>query len=153
MICNKLNFCSWNIHGYNSRVIGNKFNDEEFLKQFDNIDFVGVTETHIHTEVLDKMNIPGFHRLDVKNQPKNLKSNTAPKGIAVFVKENLKEFFTLVSIDNQDAIWVKMKKERSGEARDLYIGTCYFDPSNGKESDKKITKITENIISLQKRHH
>ena len=97
------------------------------------------------------MNIPGFHRLGVKNQQKNLKSNTAPKGIAVFVREDVKNLFTLVPINNEDAIWVKLKKEISGEARDIYIGTCYFNPSKGKDSDRKITKLTEEIMSLQKK--
>ena len=151
MISNKLNFCSWNIQGYNSRQVGNKFCDQEFLSKFENTDFVGVTETHSHTEVLDKLNIPGFHRLDVKNQPKNRKSNTAPKGIGVFVKESIKNLFTLVPIVNEDAIWVKLKRELSGEERDIYIGTCYLNPSKGKESERKIAKLTENIISLQRK--
>ena len=81
MISKLLKFCSWNIQGYNSRVIGNKFEDGEFLKIFENMDFVGLTETHMHTEILDKMNIPGFHRLHTKNQQTNAKSNKAPKGI------------------------------------------------------------------------
>ena len=119
MITNKLKFCSWNIQGYNSRQIGNKFQDEEFLKCFKNIDFIGLTETHMHNEVLDKMNIPGFCRLEVKNQMKNKKSNTARKGIAVFVKENIKNLFQVVSTCNEDVIWLNMKKE----ATDVYIST------------------------------
>ena len=54
MITNQLNFCSWNIQGYNSRLFGNKFCDQEFMKNFDNVDFVGVTETHMHTDILEK---------------------------------------------------------------------------------------------------
>ena len=95
MISKVIKFCSWNIQGYNSLLIGNKFEDKEFLKIFDDIDFIGFTETHIHTEVLDKMNLPGFHRIHTKNQPKNEKSNKASKGIAVFVKEGIKDYFTL----------------------------------------------------------
>ena len=60
------------------------------------------------------MNIPGFHCLRTLNQTKSCNSNTASKGIAVFVKEIVKKFFTLVSIENEDAIWVKLKKEQSG---------------------------------------
>ena len=86
MISKKLKFCSWNIQGYNSTALGNKFEDQEFLNVFENIDFVGLTETHMHTEILDKMNIPGFHRVHAINQVKNKKSNTASKGVAVFVR-------------------------------------------------------------------
>ena len=149
MINRKLKFCVWNIHGYNSRQIGNKFEDEEFLKCFQGIDFIGITETHVHEEVLDKMNIPGYDRLHFINEKKNAKSNTAPRGIAVFAKENISELFKLVKTENKDVIWVRMKKEKTGEDRDVYIGTCYLNPSAGVDSDRKIAKLTEDIIYFQ----
>ena len=115
------------------------------------MDFVGSTETHMYTEILDKMNIPGFHRLHTKNQQKNEKSNKAPKGIAVFVKENIKDMFKLEKMNNDDVIWVKMKKEISGENKDIFIGTCYLNPSQAKGTDKKISRLAEDIITLQER--
>ena len=120
---NALKFSSWNIHGYNSRDIGNKFCDQEFLNTVKNDDFVGVTETHIHDEILDKINIPGFYCLKVKNKPKNHKSNTAPGGIADFVKESIRGYFSVVEIENEDAIWVKICKEFTSEDREIFIGT------------------------------
>ena len=60
---NKLNFCSWNIHGHNSREIGNKLSDKDFLNTIQNVDFVAVTETHVHKEIIEKLNIPGYHCL------------------------------------------------------------------------------------------
>ena len=80
MISKLLKFCSWNIQGYNSRVIGNKFEDGEFLKIFENMDFIGLTETHMHTEILDKMNIPGFHCVHTKNQQKMLNPTKPRRG-------------------------------------------------------------------------
>ena len=97
------------------------------------------------------MNIPGFHRFKPKNQLKNEKSNKAPKGIAVFVKEDIKDYFSLVNMDNEDAIWVKMKKEKSGEKRDIFIGTCYLNPSKSKKTDQKISNLSEDVISLQEK--
>ena len=93
MFSNKIRFCAWNIHGYNSRLIGNKFCDQEFRKNFENADLVGVTETFMYTELIDKINIPNFHRVKVLNQAKNCKSNTASKGIAVFVREKYQGVF------------------------------------------------------------
>ena len=151
MISKLIRFCSWNIQGYNSRSIGNKFEDKEFLKIFEDVDFIGITETHMHTEILDKMNIPGFHRVHTQNQLKNKKSNTASKGIAVFVRETMKDIFTLVKMGNDDAIWVKMKKERSGESRDIFIGTCYLNPSTSQKTDQKMSRLSEDIISLRDR--
>ena len=60
MLTKRLKLCSWNIKGYTSREIGNKFRDKEFLKNFEEADFIGITETHIHEEILDCMSIPGF---------------------------------------------------------------------------------------------
>ncbi len=146
-----LKFCSWNIQGYNSRILGNKFEDKEFLQRFENIDFIGVTETHMHSEIIDRMNVPGFYRLDHRNQEKNKKSNTASKGVAVFVKEGIKNLFTPIKMGNDDAIWVKMKKEISGECRDIFIGVFYLSPSRNQRMDQRISKLSENVIDLQKK--
>ena len=151
MITNTLKLCAWNIHGYYSRLIGNKFEDKEFIKIFDDVDVIGITETHMHEEASDGMNIPGFHRLKFKNELKNKRSNTAPKGIAVFVKEDKKKLFSPVMMDNEDAIWIKMKKEISGEAQDIFIGTCYLNPSRGQKNDQKIAKLAEDIAELQEK--
>ena len=115
------------------------------------MDFIGLTETHMHTEILDKMNIPGFYRFHTKNQQKNEKSNKAPKGIAVFVKESIKDMFKLEKMNNDDVIWVKMKKEISGQNKDIFIGTCYLNPSQAKGTDQKISRLAEDIITLQDR--
>ena len=56
----------------------------------------------------------------------------------------------MVKIDNEDAIWLQVKKELSGEKRDVYIGTCYLSPSKGDgESIREIAKLTENIKFLR----
>ena len=65
------------------------------MKCFGGTDFIGLTETHMHTEVLDKLNIPGYELFHYVNETKNLKSHTAPIGIAVFVKENIFDYFKL----------------------------------------------------------
>ena len=103
----------------------------------------------MHEEAIDEMNIPGFHRLKFKNQLKNKRSNTAPKGIVVFVKEDKKNLFSPVITDNEDAIWIKMKKEISGEGQDIFIGTCYLNPSSGQQNDQKIAKLSEDVVKLQ----
>ena len=71
---------------------------------------VCLTETHIHSENLEHLNIVGFRLLGYKNSKKNLKSNTAPGGIAIFVKENVFMLFTIKKTENEDIIWTKLKK-------------------------------------------
>ena len=110
MNSNKLKFCSWNINGYKSRQIGNKLHHEEFFNIVKDKDFIGVTETHMHDEILEHLSIPGFKCVKYKIQKKNLKSNTAPGGIAIFVKEYLAELFSVENTGNEDILCVKAKK-------------------------------------------
>ena len=42
-----LNLTFWNIHGHRSKLIGNKFSDDEFLNIFRNDHIVGLAELHI----------------------------------------------------------------------------------------------------------
>ena len=123
-----LEFCSWNIHGYKSRQIGAKLLDQDFLKIIGNVDSLGITETHGHDEILEELNIPGFIRISYKNRKKNLKSGTSSGGIAIFTKVHTSKMFSVMKTDNQDSIWVKLKKELSGEENDIYIGTYYISP-------------------------
>ena len=44
-------------------------------------------------------------------------------GIAVFVKDHLSNLFSEVYSDEEDTVWVKIKKERARVDRDVYIGT------------------------------
>ena len=40
--------------------------------------------------------------------------------------------------DNQDAIWVKIKKELSREENDIYIGTYYLNQKDDTETSTKM---------------
>ena len=59
--------------------------------------------------------------------------------------------FSPMKTENQDSIWVKLKKELSGEENDIFIGTYYINPSRGKEDSVKSEKINEDILFFQKR--
>ena len=87
----------------------------------EDIDFLGLTETHIYDVILDNQNVPGFQRLSFKTRKRIAKSGTAAGGIAVFAKENVAKLFQEIKCENQDAIWVKMKKEETGEENDIFI--------------------------------
>ena len=147
-----LKFCSWNIHGYKSRQIGIKLLDQEFLNVIKDVDFLGLTETHIHEET-EHLNIPGFIRISYKNREKKLKSGTSSGGIAVFVREHITKLFSVMKVENQDSIWLKLKKELSGEANDIYIGTYYISPLKGKENLDKFQKLSEDVLYFQKKGH
>ena len=45
----------------------------------------------------------------------------------------------------------KDEKEKTGEDKDVYIATCYLNPSKSAAADSKITKLAEEIISFQQK--
>ena len=44
-----------------------------------------------------------------------------------------------------------MKREKTGEDKDVYIATCYLHPSKSAATDRKINKLAEEIISFQQK--
>ena len=154
MLTKKLKICTWNINGYYSRSIGIKLLDQGFRKILRDVDLVCLTETHIHSETIEHLNIPGFQLLGYKNCKKNLKSNTAPGGIAIFSKENVAKLFTVMKTENEDIIWTKLKKELTGTSEDIFIATCYLSPAREKiTTNTKIFKLREETIPFQSKGH
>ena len=115
------------------------------------VDFVALTETHMYDEISDNLNMPGFECIAFKNRKQNSKSRTAAGGIAIFAKVIIVNLFQVVKCDNQDAIWVKMKKEITGEEKDIFIGTYYISPSKSNENSEKIAKLNEDVMQFQKK--
>ena len=51
------------------------------------------------------------------------------------------------SKNNEDSVWVKIKKETSGGQNDIYIGTSYLSPTKGIA--EKIAKLMEETSMFQ----
>ena len=117
MINRNIKICAWNINGCFSRTIGVKFFDQDFIRVIQGVDVLCLTETHTHDGNIEYLNIPGFHLLGYKNREKNVKSNTAPGGIAIFARENVAGFFTILTSDSENSIWMKLKKSRWGHRK------------------------------------
>ena len=66
---------SWNIHGFKSKTIGNKFVDRDFLKEIEKDDIVSILETHIHNQNENELSIPGFHCIKYKSRCKDKNTN------------------------------------------------------------------------------
>ena len=139
-----LKYAFWNINGYKSKVIGNKFVSRDFLKVIDGCDVIGLAETHIHFQILDDLVIPGFIRIHYKNRKPRSNGKCGSGGIALFSKENISKFLVPIQNDNEDVIWVKIKRELLGEEKDIYLGTTYISPTGNKETiAKNFEKIRE----------
>ena len=88
-----------------------------FLNIQNDADLIGLTETHIHEGTLEHLSIPGFQLKCYKNQKskKEFEIEYCTGGIAVFVRENIAELFSIVDSDNENMVWVKIKKRGLGK--------------------------------------
>ena len=146
---NALKYCFWNIRGYNSRIIGNKLIHKDFLDNIENCDIVGIAETHIHADVLNKLSIPGFERINYIIRNANAKGKGSG-GIAVFCKLHLTKYVTPVSKGNNDVAWVKIDKSLCG--KDVFLGSVYFSPTGTKEHiSKQFRDLSEEIAKFQQK--
>ena len=123
-----LKICYWNIHGWTSKIVGNKLIDPEFLQKISKFDIVALSELHCE----NKVSLPGYKNVDQKIREKNYQGPKIAGGIGVFVKEMYAEMIELVPNKNPDSIWVKIKKGYSGEDDDIYIGSYYVSPEGKK---------------------
>jgi hypothetical protein len=139
----------WNIHGYKSKIIGNKLTDSLFLSEIKNDDIVSLVETH-NSNIDDNLSIPGFKRVKVKNRDSNsIKSNG---GIACFAKEKFSDHIIPINTTNKDVIWMKLKKDMFDMKRDIFIGTVYLTPyKNTSDNSKKILDLFEEILLFSKK--
>ena len=55
-----LKYAFWNINGYKSKIIENKFINRDFLQVIEGCDVIGLAETYVHSITLDDLVIPGL---------------------------------------------------------------------------------------------
>ena len=140
---------SWNIRGFKSKIVNNKLSDASFLQEIQNDDIVSLVETH---SVDNNLSIPGFKRVDIKNR-----SSTSIKGsggLACFAKEKLvnEKLVIPIKTDNDDSLWIKLKKYIFDKKRDVYIGTAYLTPyRNNNDNSKNFLALFEEILSFQEK--
>ena len=46
---------------------------------------------------------------------------------------------------NSDSIWVKIKKEATGESQDLYLGTVYLSPATKAIKNDSLEDVLEEV--------
>ena len=89
--------------------------------------------SEIHSD--KELSLPGFISIKQKIRKKFHRGPKIGGGIGIFVKEEFKHLIQLIPNENQDSIWVKMKKELCGEKEDMFLGSFYVSP--GKKPDGK----------------
>ena len=73
---NMLQLCYWNIHGWSSKVIGNKLIDPEFLEKKSKFDIVALSELHSEEE----LSLPGFISIKQKIRKKFILAQKSQEG-------------------------------------------------------------------------
>ena len=56
-----------------------------------------------------------------------------------------------VNNSHDDSIWVQIKKEETGEAEDIYIGTAYISPSHIVDKNDSLEKFFEDTQVFQEK--
>ena len=136
MFSSQLKIGCLNINNFQSKTLGNKFENSDFLAVSKKFDIFGIVETHALSS--SDLNIAGFS--DPFQCLRECKGGSkAFGGIAVFVKNELMKCkgITRVRTNNDNGVWLKLSKEKFGLAEDVFVGTMYFSPANTKNKFQK----------------
>ena len=128
-----LKVCHWNIEGLQSRIVGPKCDDDNFLKVVAGHDVIILTETHADSDTYIK--IPGYYSFHIK-RPKHINAKKHSGGIAIIVKDNLKDSVTFIKSATTSIGWLKLNKDVAEMNEDLFIGAVYFSPINSSFSER-----------------
>ena len=139
----------WNLHGTKSKIVNDKLSDSEFLGKIGKSDMVGLAELHTSEEA----SLPGFKLVKQKFRKKCHKGPKISGGIAVFVRNDLKDSVE-VAPNKKDSIWVKIKQKRNGGGKVekyIYVGTYYVNPRKANNPNDFFTSLNEEISLFRKK--
>ena len=115
----------WNIHGHNSRVLGNKLDLPEVQSIINDHDIFGITETHSGEN--SNLDLPN-HKCYIKSRPKS--RTKLHGGLAIYIRKSLKTAITYVPNNNANTIWCKLDKTYLVRERASERGADCFDTIN-----------------------
>ena len=136
-----LQLCYWNIHGWSSKIMGNKLIDPEFLEKVSKFDIVALSELHSDEE----LSLPGFISIKQKIRKKMHMGPKIAGGIGVFVKEKYVGIIDLVPNKNPDSIWIKIKTESCNEPDNIYIGSFYVSLDKKQSGESQLLFLHEEM--------
>ena len=146
---NLLTISSWNINGLECKINGiksNKLYDQDVIDTLNKSDFIGLVETHADSNT--DIALKGYYVFR-KDRPKNKKAWKASGGIAVLIKESLRNACKFDPVSDSDVVWVRVHKDITKLNSDLYLAFVYLPPYNstyGKANGKEIYRNLRNIL-------
>ena len=148
---NCFSISTWNINGLEYKSHGvkiNKLHDQEVCGILKQSDCIGLVETHADSKT--DIDLPGYYVFR-KDRPKNRKAWKSSGGIAVLVKESLRNMLKFEPISDSDITWVRIQKELTKLLCDIYVAFVYLPPVNssyGKVNGKEIMQKLEKQIEF-----
>lgn len=139
-----LKLCHWNIEGINSKYLGSKIEDPSVYKEIKNFDIIGLTETHALTP--NSISLEGYTSFQ-SNRKKHPRAKKGCGGIAVLIKNEIRNGVKLISSKSTDIIWLKLLKSYSNLPKDLFIGVVYISPQRSTYSVRQETDPWEILES------
>ena len=103
----------WNINGFNSKSLGNKFQQSEVLDIINKHDIFAIVESHADSN--SDLQIHDFRHY-VKHR-ENSKRKRNSDGIAVYIRKTIIGGTSFVISRNKNILWIKLDKSffRSGQ--------------------------------------
>ena len=144
-----LSIASWNVNVLEYKSHGmkcNKLDDPEVVNSLKTLDCIGLMETHADKNV--DISLPGYYVFR-KDRIKHKKACKPSGGVAVLVKESMRNAYKFDPISDSDIIWVKVLKDSISMMNDLYVAFVYLPPqtsSYGKVNSKDIMSKLEKQI-------
>ena len=127
----------WNINGFNSKSLGNKFQQSEVLDIINKHDIFGIVETHADSN--SDLQIHDFRHY-VKHR-ENSKGKRNSGGIAVYIRKTIIGGTTFVISRNKNTLWIKLDKSFFDLGKDLYLGTVYISLDQMARFDGEIIDL------------
>ena len=132
----------WNINGFNSKSLGNKFQQSEVLGIINKHDIFGIVETHADSN--SDLQIHDFRHY-VKHR-ENSKGKRNSGGIAIYIRKTIIGGTSFVISRNKNILWIKLDKSFFDLDKDLYLGTVYISPNTSQVIDQELLDDIESEI-------
>ena len=150
---NLLTISSWNTNCLECKINGiksNKLCNQDVIDSLNKSDFISLVETHADSNT--DISLKGYY-IFRKDRPRNKKAWKASGGIAVLVKETLRNACKFEPVSDSDVVWVQVQKDITKLNNDLYLAFVYLPPCNstyakayGKYIVQKLEKQIEGFL-------
>ena len=119
----------WNINGFNSKSLGNKFQQSEVLGIINKHDIFGIVETHADSN--SDLQIHDFRHYVKRRENSKGKLNSG--GTDVYIRKTIIGGTSFITTRNKNILWIKLDKSFFELDKDLYLGIVYISPNTSHQ--------------------